>query len=482
MPRFSPEGRYVAFRDGDRAVGRELFTADLSTGSVAPVRLEFGESSPRYGYYYHPIWSPDGSRLLFATGTATSVDEWWVAPAGGGAARTVNAAAVMARERLLQAVPWAWSREGAIIFSATAAASGRENLFRIEMSAEGLELKGPPVKLTFGTGAETQASMAAGGRLVFASREHNTDLWAVPLLPRLGEATGRQRRLIQGPAAEGWPSATPNGTKVAFVFNRTGKSEFTSPDNEIWIKDLRANTTTPLVVSAGNHQDPLLSHDGKLLLFRVQEDGREATYRIRTAGGIPERVCDHCGYPSDLDASGKTVLVDGFSSPSAIGVFDLNSPPPKVILRAGDADLYAPKFSPDERWIAFHARALQGQMRRIFVAPYRGASEVPRSEWTPVTDGASNDAHPQWPKSGDALYFLSERDGFRCLWAQPLDPATKRPAGQAAPIAHFHEPGLSASTISNPGIVRPNVTRDRIILTLAETTGNLWEMEPRLSR
>lgn len=482
MPRFSPDGRYVAFRGGDRVVGTEMFTVDLQTGAVKKVALEFGESAPPYWYCYHPIWSPDGTHLLFANGTATSVEDWWVVPAGGGAIKSMNASAMLAQDGLLQAVPHAWSPDNTIFFSATAGASGRESLWQLEVSPNHLDVRGPPVRLTFGTGSETQVSTASTGRFVFASREHTTDLWSIPIAPGLGEVTGKLQRITQGPAAEGWPTAATAGNTIAYVVNRSGKTEFTSSRNEIWIENLTTHVTTPFIVSAGNHQDPLLSPDGAFLLFRVQEDGNEAIYRTPTSGGIPEKVCDHCGHPCDMASDGRTVLRDGFSNPSAIGILDLESRAAKVLLRSTDADLYAAQFSRDGRWIAFHARAFQGQTRRILIAPYRGDSEVSRDQWLPITDGSSNDAAPQWSHAGDALYFLSNRDGFQCLWAQRLDPATKRPVGSAVPISHFHQPRLSATNISNPGIVRPTVTRDKIILTLAETTGNIWMMEPRLPR
>jgi len=51
------------------------------------------------------------------------------------------------------------------------------------------------------------------------------------------------------------------------------------------------------------------------------------------------------------------------------------------------------------------------------------------------------DRYVWWSPDGNLLYFISERDGFVCLWAQRLDPATKHPQGAAFPIRHFHTPG-----------------------------------------
>jgi Tol biopolymer transport system component len=63
---------------------------------------------------------------------------------------------------------------------------------------------------------------------------------------------------------------------------------------------------------------------------------------------------------------------------------------------------------------------------RIFVVPFRGAGPVPEADWTAITDGRWDDK-PTWSPDGNLLYMVSERDGFRCIWAQRLHPATKRP-------------------------------------------------------
>ena len=36
--------------------------------------------------------------------------------------------------------------------------------------------------------------------------------------------------------------------------------------------------------------------------------------------------------------------------------------------------------------------------------------------------------HPCFSPDGSLLYFLSERDGHRCIWARKLDPVPRKPA------------------------------------------------------
>jgi hypothetical protein len=73
------------------------------------------------------------------------------------------------------------------------------------------------------------------------------------------------------------------------------------------------------------------------------------------------------------------------------------------------------------------------------------------------------------------LYFVSDQDGFRCLWAQRLEPSTKHPAGPAFAVYHFHHARLSLTGVGlTPAAAGPSVAKDKIVFALGELTGNVW--------
>ncbi|MCG6950624.1 MAG: hypothetical protein LJE93_17050, partial [Acidobacteria bacterium] len=45
---------------------------------------------------------------------------------------------------------------------------------------------------------------------------------------------------------------------------------------------------------------------------------------------------------------------------------------------------------------------------------------------------------PHWSRDDRFLYYLSDRDGFNCIWAQPLEAQSKRPTGNAFAVVHAH--------------------------------------------
>ena len=87
------------------------------------------------------------------------------------------------------------------------------------------------------------------------------------------------------------------------------------------------------------------------------------------------------------------------------------------------------------------------------------------------------DRFPAWSLDGNVLYFVSERDGFRCIYAQRLTPDTKEPMDHPMDVYHFHVARRSMMNFVNAEMARLSVARNRIVFTLGERTGNLWMTE-----
>ena len=153
---------------------------------------------------------------------------------------------------------------------------------------------------------------------------------------------------------------------------------------------------------------------------------------------MPQRLCTECGSADSFFPDGKQLLFrSALSGVAPLGVLNLASGQKHMILQRAGYAIYRARFSRDGRWIAFHARNTPGRSA-LYVAPFHGTVPIREQEWIAVTDGASYDIGPSWSPDGTVLYFISERDGFRCLWAQRLDNQTKHAAGAPVSIAHFH--------------------------------------------
>ena len=158
------------------------------------------------------------------------------------------------------------------------------------------------------------------------------------------------------------------------------------------------------------------------------------------------------------------------------GVVNIASGKMIATLEHPDYPLHQTNFSPDDRWIVFHVLPTP-EHTQVFVTPFREEIENSPTQWIPVTDGQALDDKPRWSPDNNTIYLLSDRDGFTCLWAQPLDPQTKHPKGPALAVKHFHQTqrSLGGMQVHWREI---GVARDKIVMPLAERSGNIWLMEP----
>jgi tricorn protease-like protein len=190
-----------------------------------------------------------------------------------------------------------------------------------------------------------------------------------------------------------------------------------------------------------------------------------------TSGGEAERVCQDCRLANGWSHDGKRILYELLAA-RAVVLVDVASGQKTEILKHAKFGLSRGRFSPDDRWISFHS--ITPTTRRIFVAPFHGAAVIPEDQWIPITDGQAMDRYASWSPDGNLLYFLSEREGFRCIWAQRLDPATKHPLGAAFPVRHFHTSRRSLMTIGDPLSMGMSVGLDKLVFSMVERTGNIW--------
>jgi Tol biopolymer transport system component len=232
---------------------------------------------------------------------------------------------------------------------------------------------------------------------------------------------------------------------------------------DVWIKDLRTGKETALAATPADELNPKISLDGSTVVYAIGEGLNSVTYAIPAGGGIPRKVCDHC-YAWPPTADGKRMP---FVGSDGLRMLDIASGKETALGPGGSAI----RLSWDDHWIAFY-RELEPGHTRLFILPIgeRPASEQDLIE---VTDGSGYDIVPEFSPDGNLLYFFSQRDGARCLWAQRLDPGSKRPAGSPFPVQHFHSARLSTLTVKS-GQRALSVARDKIVFTMDERLGNIW--------
>jgi Tol biopolymer transport system component len=224
-------------------------------------------------------------------------------------------------------------------------------------------------------------------------------------------------------------------------------------------------------MSPANAQYGLVSPDGSKVAFEKSDGEIPTINAISTAGGDPEPVCRNCRVPTAWSPDGKSLIWEMAGNRSLVLV-DLVTGQSTEILKHPKYGVSRARFSSDGRWLSFHV-ILGPEARRVYVVPFRGGVLHGEKEWIPITDGQGAERYADWSPDGNTLYFLSEREGFRCIRGQRLDPTTKQAAGPPFDVFHFHHARQSLGT-GDPISISPTVARDKMVFSVIETTANLW--------
>ena len=307
--------------------------------------------------------------------------------------------------------------------------------------------------------------MGPKGNIVFSSVAERVQIWAARLRPNAGVISGSPRQLTSTAGFEYYPSATRAGNLIAFISSRSG-------NRDIWIHDLRTGRESPLTESAANEWIPRVNAKGDVVAYALGGQGQDGIY-FHPVAGTPQKAVDgsscapwawsHSGryfiYGAGTASTGGSLLGERYFK-----LLDLVTRRHSDLLREPEFQLFQAAFSPDDAWIAFNASG------RIFVVSFNPRARIPSSQWVRISDGEWINDKPRWSPDGTLIYFVSDRDGSRCIWAQRVDANSKRPQGPTFAVYHAHHVRRTLAT----SLLEIDLSSDDLIFSMSEITGNLW--------
>lgn len=464
-PRFSPDGKWVAYWVGINmgapfvANAGTVYLVPSTGGKPRRLRSDLVEAGA-------PVWSQDGTRLLLYGNKIKAIPstaDWWVVPVQGGSARPTGAFAYLREQGFT--LGWrdaprvaAWNGDE-LLFSARVGDS--VNLWRIHVAGSDSRVRGTLQRLTYGTGLDVYPSLTADGRLVFASLTNALNIWTLPMDAQSGKIAGQPGRVTETIDPHQNASLSIDGKLLAYNSVQHGHSH-------VWIKDLESGKESPLTRTDTSERVGQLSPDGSLAAF-LSGDQNANGFVVPVRGGVADQFCTDCAVPSDLSPDNRVVL---YRKGAVIRAFDLRSRQDSLFLRSDDYGIFQTKLSPDTRWVTFGAT--RNGRSRLFVAELGDAVTAGvKNDWILLTGDEGWADKPRWSPDGNIIYFVSNRDGFLCLWAQQLMGQTKRPIGAPVSITHFHGSRLSLGNVGFSALGF-SVARDKIAFNLGELTGNIW--------
>jgi eukaryotic-like serine/threonine-protein kinase len=477
-PRFSPAGDWIAYWVGPVAghpFGAQAGRIFLILPSGAPKPID----PPGIRAAGCPIWSPDGTHLLFYGSDSTNVpvwyptSDWWVWPLAGGSPVKTGAFAAFAAQNLSLNLPspvpapaeWI---DDQVYFSAKTGDS--VNLWQVSISAKDWRITGPAQPLTTGSGLEIRPSFARSGLLVFSSLVENADIWSLPIDASQGQVKGDLEQITRDLAADYSPSMSADGKKLAFVSRRSGNAD-------IWVKDLESGKEKPSAESPVDETASRISPDGSFVSYAIPTPGTGSLdiYVLPAKGGLLQKLCDGCGIPLGWSPDNRLLFHGDDGGRATIDRADVAAGKADIYLQSSHLALANADLTHDGRWITFNGFDHQASLARLQVLAARFQLGTPpnESDWIKVVSDPHYNDKPRWSPDGNRIYFVSDRDGFACLWSQPVEPKTKRPAGPPLPLYHIHQVRRSILNVGW-GLMDIAVAPDKIVLNLSEITGNIW--------
>jgi Tol biopolymer transport system component len=455
-PRFSSDGRYIAFTTSKS--GTDVVAL---TGRCYVIPADGGEPrlvSPGFRGATWPVWI--GNRTLLFLGLASGNDtvKWWATDVE----TTQRAASTILPT---SARGSASNHESNRLVFVSGAPDDVGGVWTVPFDPRTATATNAPSRVALGMGDGVRVTQSNTGTIAMARTDVSVNVWSLPL-----SGTGVPTQLTFDSAPKSLPDLSPDGRYLTFVTTRSG-------NRDVYLRDLTNGRETPITTSPLGETYPLFTSHGSHVAY-AQLPGAAKPFRVfmyPVAGGLPELMTEGRDARFDqVSDDGRYVVWHGGNEP-VIEVQDSKTKIRAVILSALPKSIFQPRISADGQWITFLVKADETDSH-IYAARFRGTQPVPSSEWIPLTKGAGDDK-PRLSADHRRLFFTSETDGYRCIWVQELDPTTLRPLGEPNAIHHFHSARRSLARVLT-NLQEIAIGRDRLIFNMAETTGNVWLLRP----
>ena len=200
------------------------------------------------------------------------------------------------------------------------------------------------------------------------------------------------------------PRLSPNGSLVAFE-----KFPANMFNGDVWLLDLKRNSSTRFTFGPGSSQYPVWSPDGSEIVFASNRDGVLNLYRKPVDGSRAEQLLLRTGDDKqafDWSHDGRFLLYGAGRNfgTGQMWVLPMRGEPNPIPFSQNRFDERDGEFSPDGRWVAYESNET-GQYE-IYVRAFFGSADAAQTggKWMVSKDGGM---FPRWSSDGRELAYIS---------------------------------------------------------------------------
>jgi dipeptidyl aminopeptidase/acylaminoacyl peptidase len=291
-PRFSPDGRYLAFLSGREGKQAQVWLLDRRGGEAVKL-TDFKASVSDLA------WSPDGKRLALVVGDVDPDDPDAADDKAGG---DKEAPAKTPKPIVIDRLQFLRDGEGFL-------RDLREHLYVFDVATKAV------TQITSGPYDDSEPVWSPDGRsIAFTSNRtaepdanDNSDIFIVE-----AKAGQKPRAVTTTPTTDHEPAFSPDGKWIAYVAGGDPKDIWYASDF-IAVVPVAGGEPRPLTAQLDrNVESPRFSPDGSFVYFLLEEGGNDHLARVPTAGGPVERVVggERSIQSFEISRGGRTVVLE----------------------------------------------------------------------------------------------------------------------------------------------------------------------------
>lgn len=370
---WSPDGATLVLSDRNTSGTLALFQIDLPTGDrtqlTEGVSGGHGDTGPQF--------SPDGERLAFQRGEGDGVEDLHVLTLADGAITRLTC-----DNRSIAGADWTPDGK-ALIFSSDR--MGEYSFWRVALTG------GEPDWLAVNEFGYRPSTARHTGRFVFENWEIDTNIYRLALT----EASEPPTLFAASTRMDGAPAYAPDGQRIAFVSNRSGKYD-------VWLSDGSAQAPTQQTFEAFHYAAGVQwSPDGQRLAFFGYQRGNADLYIIDRLGEAPRRLTtDPAQDSAPFWAPDGKWIYFGSNRGEAWGIWRVSvggGTPERVT----EAPARAGQLTPDGRYLYFTQANTAGLWRKALPD---GVPEQVVGDQLAAYDATA------WTLSAKGVYFFDRTD------------------------------------------------------------------------